>query len=106
MPHKQVRSERRRYFAWLSAIIVTAYFSYHAFVGGYGLLSMRDLEAQNALLNAKLEALHAQESDLEHRVSLLRPESIDPDMLDERARALLNQAHPSEIILTVKPQAK
>ncbi|MGE0233743.1 MAG: septum formation initiator family protein [Flavobacteriaceae bacterium] len=106
MPHKQVRSERRRYFAWLGAIVVTAYFSYHAFVGGYGLLSMRELKAQNALLGAKLAALREQEADLQHRVSLLRPESIDPDMLDERARALLNQAHPSEIVLTVKPRGE
>ena len=105
MPHKQVRSERRRYLAWLGAIVVTAYFSYHAFIGGYGLISMRELEARNVALRERLAETRKQKAYLEHRVSLLRPESIDPDMLDERARALLNQAHPSEVVLTVRKSA-
>jgi hypothetical protein len=36
----------------------------------------------------------------ERRVSL--PESIDPDMLDERARALLNYADPRDLMLRLK----
>jgi cell division protein FtsB len=38
----------------------------------------------------------------ERRVVLLRPGSIDPDMPDERARALLNYADPSDLTLRVK----
>jgi cell division protein FtsB len=30
---------------------------------------------------------------------LLRPESLDPDMLEERARVLLNLAHPNDIVI-------
>jgi cell division protein FtsB len=33
---------------------------------------------------------------------LLRADSIDPDMLDERARVLLNYADPRELTLRVK----
>jgi cell division protein FtsB len=33
---------------------------------------------------------------------LLKPESIDPDMLDERARILLNYADPRELTLRLK----
>lgn len=35
----------------------------------------------------------------ERRVSALRNQSIDPDMLDERARALLNFARKDDIII-------
>jgi cell division protein FtsB len=36
---------------------------------------------------------------LELAVSLLRVESLDPDMLDERARHILGLAHPDEFII-------
>ena len=39
--------------------------------------------------------------DLERDVALLRPESLDPDLLDERARAALGFAHPDELTIFV-----
>ena len=36
---------------------------------------------------------------LVHKASLLRRGKIDPDMLDERARAILNLAHPGDLIM-------
>ncbi len=36
---------------------------------------------------------------LERDVSLLRPESLDPDMLDERARAILNLANKDDLVM-------
>ena len=45
-----------------------------------------------------------QRAELEHRVSLLRPDSLDPDLLEEQARRLLNFGFANEaIILTPKP---
>jgi hypothetical protein len=41
---------------------------------------------------------------LERDVSLLRPESLDPDMLDERARAILNLAHSDDLIMLKRRQ--
>ena len=40
---------------------------------------------------------------LERRVSLLRPESLDRDMLEERARAVLDLARPEERVIVIKP---
>jgi cell division protein FtsB len=36
---------------------------------------------------------------LERRVALLRPESLDRDMLEERARAVLNLARPEDRVI-------
>jgi hypothetical protein len=36
-------------------------------------------------------------------VVLLRSESVDPDMLDERARAMLDYVHPRDLVLLGKP---
>jgi len=38
---------------------------------------------------------------LERKVSLLRPESLDPDMVEEQGRRLLNFSHPDDIHITV-----
>jgi hypothetical protein len=35
---------------------------------------------------------------------LLKPRGLDPDMLDERARALLDYAHPNDLTLMLRPQ--
>ena len=36
---------------------------------------------------------------LEHRVSLLHPQTLDADMLDEMARRVLGLGRPDEIII-------
>ena len=38
----------------------------------------------------------------QRKVALLKSESIDPDTLDERARAVLNYLDPREVTLTIK----
>ena len=50
---------------------------------------------------AELEAIRAERAVWERRVGLLRSDNLDPDMLDERARVLLNLAQPNELILQV-----
>jgi hypothetical protein len=35
---------------------------------------------------------------------LLRADRLDPDMLDERARAMLDYAHANDLVLMLKPR--
>ena len=42
----------------------------------------------------------------ETRVYGLRPHHLNPDTLDERARAMLNLADPSDVIVKLGPQDK
>ena len=82
--------------------LVIGYFSVNAYTGNRGLRAKQDLDQQIAQLDGELDALKAERTEWERRVALLRPESIDPDLLDERARALLNYADPRDLILRVK----
>lgn len=41
---------------------------------------------------------------LEARVKHMRPNSIDPDLLDEQSRQQLNLAKPNEVIILTAPQ--
>ena len=49
-----------------------------------------------------LAATKAERERWERRVALLKADRIDPDMLDERARFLLNYADPRDVIVMIK----
>jgi cell division protein FtsB len=78
------------------------YFGFHAFSGQRGLHARHEIDQQMAELSAELARLKAERAQWEKRVALLRPDRIDPDMLDEQARALLNLAHPNDLVMMVK----
>ena len=84
------------------AALVIGYFGVNAYSGNRGLRAKQDLDQQIAELTAELDALKVERTSWERRIVLLKPESIDPDMLDERARILLNYADPRELTLRLK----
>jgi cell division protein FtsB len=84
---------------------VMVYFAYHAVHGDHGLYSSWRLQTRVETLRVERDELVAVREDLEHKVGLMRPESIDPDMLDEQARATLNLAHPNDITIFRDPQS-
>ncbi len=88
-------------YAFAAALI--GYFGVNAYGGAYGLRANQDLAVTMAELRRELSELAAERRRWEHRVSLLRAESLDPDMLDERARARLDYLHPKDALLQTKP---
>jgi len=80
-------------------ISLMGYFSYHLVQGDRGLLAWLRLTQELKGAKVQLASLDAERTALDRRVSLLRPEHIDPDMLDEQARATLNLAGPNEIVI-------
>lgn len=83
----------------LLACAIGGYFGYHLQTGDHGLEARADLQKRKAVLEGELAGLKEVRQRLERDVALLRPESLDPDMLDERARAILNLAHPDDLIM-------
>jgi cell division protein FtsB len=90
---------------YLLAGLLVAYFGMHAYSGNHGLRAKEDLEQQRSQLSAELARLQEERTEWERRVELLRPESVDPDMLDERARASLDYVHARDLVLLGKPTA-
>jgi len=100
---------RRRLRAVLTALclytmaaLLIGYFGVNAFTGNRGLKAKSDIDRQIGELTVELDRLKAERSVWERRVSLLRSDRIDPDMLDERARALLNVVHADDVVILVK----
>lgn len=81
------------------SLLLIAYFSYHGFHGKYGVYARDGIQAKIAQLNLDLSHLSRQREILDRNVALMHPEQIDPDMLDEQARRVLNLARPDEIIM-------
>ena len=81
------------------AALFIGYFAVNAFTGNRGLRAAQDLEQQKAEMKSELTHLKAEHRRWEHRVSLLRSDRIDPDMLDERVRAMLDYVDPKEIVM-------
>ncbi|HCP00799.1 MAG: septum formation initiator [Alphaproteobacteria bacterium] len=79
--------------------LLLAYFSYHMVQGDHGLLSLLQLRTKVEQANKLHVSLEVQRNQIETRVALLRPDNLDPDMLEERARVMLNFAHPNEIVI-------
>ncbi|MGD9868512.1 MAG: septum formation initiator family protein [Hyphomicrobiales bacterium] len=75
------------------------YFAYHLIVGERGLGARDRIEKRITMLEGELNGLKAVRGQLERDVALLRAEKLDPDMLDERARAILNFAHPNDLVI-------
>jgi cell division protein FtsB len=88
----------------LLACFAGGYFGYHLQKGDHGLEARADLERRKDVLAGELAGLREVKQRLERDVALLRPESLDPDMLDERARAILNLAHSDDLIMLKRKQ--
>lgn len=85
------------------AALLIGYFGVNAFSGNHGLKAKQDIDRQVAALSKELAGLQSQHRQWERRIALLKSDQIDPDMLDERARALLDYTHPHDLTLLVAP---
>jgi cell division protein FtsB len=93
---------RRMTRGWSFPLLVMAlvgYFSYFAVFGNHGLLRWSRLQAAVEAKQAELDRLQDERQSLYRRVSLLRPESVDDDMLEEQARSRLGLTEADEVVI-------
>ena len=84
------------------AALLIGYFGINAYTGNRGLLAKQSLDQRIAELTSELDAAKAERARWERRVALLKADRIDPDMLDERARQLLDYADPRDVTVLIK----
>ena len=80
------------------AAAIVGYFGINAYTGKYGLNARQELDQEIVALTSELAQLKRERVRSEQRVSLLRTEKIDPDMLDERARFQLDYVNPHDLV--------
>ena len=83
----------------LSCLLIMGYFAYHSVEGDYGLFALGKLKEREASLEAELAEARAERVQMERHVALMRPESLERDMIDERAREALNMADAKDLVI-------
>ena len=95
----EIRKRVRKVAPPVVAACLVAYFAYHAVHGGRGLPAWTRLKADLAEAKATEMRLAAERATLERRIGLLRSDHLDPDLLEEQARRLLNYGRADEVII-------
>lgn len=101
---KRLRSFLTALGLYVTAALLVGYFGVNAFSGNRGLKAKQDIDQQMTTLSAELGHLKLERAQWERRVSLLKSNRLDPDMLDERARALLDYVGPNDLMLILDPR--
>lgn len=78
------------------------YLGAHAVTGRQGLVAYVDLQAQERVLESRVAALEEERAALEARAARLRPETLDLDYLDERARVTLAAGGSEELVFALE----
>jgi cell division protein FtsB len=96
---KRLRSILNTLALYALAALLIGYFGINAYNGDRGLKAKEDIDRQMATLTAELDRLKAEQAQWGRRIALLKSDDLDPDMLDERARTLLDYADPHDLTL-------
>jgi cell division protein FtsB len=101
----RLRRRLRSVMGPLLGLFAISYFAYHAVEGDRVLLDWWQLNRDVRQAEVTLAALDQERDALDRRARLLRPERLDPDMLEERARVMADLGHEDEVVIlrTVQP---
>lgn len=77
-------------------LLMLLYFVFHSIYGSRGVIAYFKLQSELESSHKKLELLRAERLEIENRTKLLRPGSLDRDMLDETTRNVLGLSSPKE----------
>ena len=103
---RRVKLAARAMVAPTLFLTLVAYFGWNATQGERGLQSYALRQGQLKLVQADLQKVESERDLQERRVAGLRTQRLDPDTLDERARAMLNVADPADVVVMYGPTKK
>jgi len=84
-------------------LALTGYFAYHLIEGDRGLRAWTRVTQELRMAKTTLDDVAAERARLERRASNMRPEHLDPDLLDSQVRRMLDFAGPEEIVI-IQPE--
>ena len=102
---REMRRRAKVLVAPVFGLALIGYFAYHLVEGDRGLRAWLRVTQELGRAKQDLAAATAERAAFEHRVSHLRPDHVDPDLLDSQVRKTLDVAAPDEIVI-LQPPAK
>jgi cell division protein FtsB len=84
---------------WTLSALDVGFFVWQAESGNRGLEAKKVLKIRAYGLTRELAAVRAERATWEHRVTLLKSDQIDRDLLEERARIVLGRVHANDVVV-------
>lgn len=82
--------------------LTIAYFAYHFVSGDRGLIGFVHLKGEIRRAEATLESVRERKSELVRLTAGLQEETLDRDLLEERARVVLGYGYKSERLIPMR----
>lgn len=80
-------------------VLLCVYFLYHSFHGQRSYPNLVAVNESIVSLKSELSVVKDEREALERQVVMMRPGSVNPDLLEERARLVLGYKTPDELII-------
>ena len=103
---REMRRRAKVLVAPVFGLALIGYFAYHLVEGDRGLRAWVRVAQELRLSQRNLAVVSAERAALEHRVSHMRPDHVDPDLLDSQVRKTLDLAAPDEIVIMQPPDRR
>ncbi len=91
----------RHFFIGTLLIGFQVYLGYSAINGRFGIQSQSQMLVDIQVLESEKANLQTRLDYYRQRISLFDPERLDPDIVSEKARALLSMAHPDDLVVVL-----
>lgn|SRR5574344_977629 len=95
----EIRSKLQESGFLITCVLLLFYFSFYTINGERGLLKYMYLSNRISQAKEIQSRYNAEKQKLENQVKLLSSSSLDLDMLEERARIVLNYSAPDEFVI-------
>jgi cell division protein FtsB len=89
---------------YLALGMASFYLVWGASNGEHGLNAKAKFDQETEALKAELGALKDEHARWERKVASLKSESVDKDLLDEEAHAMLDRVGKDEVVILTGPQ--
>jgi cell division protein FtsB len=96
---REAKKRGRQIVVPIFAAVIAGYFAFHAVLGDRGIFAYADLSEELREAETKLAEARGQRDALQSDVRLLRRESLDLNLLEERVRAVLNYVDDDDFLI-------
>src|SRR5882672_12459978 len=96
---RELRRRARFILGPILGLALTGYFAYHLVEGDRGLRAWMRITQELRQAKSNLADVAAERATLDRRVANMRPEHLDPDLLETQVRRNLDVAAPDEIVI-------
>ena len=96
---RELRRRARHIAGPIFGMALFGYFAYHLIEGDRGFLAWLQLTKDVHVAKQQLATLEDARQALARRVSELTPDHLDPDLLDQQVRSVLDFAGPNDVVI-------